>query len=508
MTFDTLTPVGVIGSGAMGSGIASVAAMAGHPVQLFDVDASQTRSARVKIVATWRKRLAAGKVSSERVAAAESNLDIAAELSDLAGAGLVIEAVTENLEVKQSLLAQVEEIVADKCVIASNTSSISITAIASGLREPSRFLGLHFFNPVPAMRLVEVVNGLRTDGTLAETMVELMNRWGKSAVICASAPGFIVNHVARPFYGEAFAMQAERIAPPEAIDALLRDAAGFKMGPFELTDLIGQDVNAAANRAVWAALGHDPRFKPSPFQVELVAAKMLGRKTGRGVYDHAAPVPAPTVVTPSSVVPPIFVPLEISDPVLSRLVQRLRDAAIGMETDALLDADTIAVGDALVAVADGRTAASRSAHAEMVEVVLLDAVALHEDAALMGVTSSVGCGSANVMGVAAAFARAGTELVPLADIPGLVVIRTVGQLINIAIDVVAQGIANAADVAIAMQLGTNYPHDLFEWGQAIGAPRLVELLDNLSAEYRDTRHRVTPLLRQFAQLGRSLSQID
>jgi 3-hydroxybutyryl-CoA dehydrogenase len=276
-------PVAVIGAGTMGAGIAQIAAVAGHRVYVCDAEPG----AAARTVSGIRDRVKS-LVAKGRLDADPDDLNlIPATVSDLGPCGVVIEAITEDLGVKQQLFAELEDVVAADCVLASNTSSLSPAALAARLRHPQRLVGLHFFNPVPLMRLVEVVSGLATSPEVADAAGCLAESWGKTVVRSAPAPGFIVNRIARPFYAEAWRLYEERAAEPAVIDAVLTGAAGFRMGPFTLMDLIGQDVNEAITRSVWSAFGYDPRFAPSAAQRALVEAGWLGRKTGRGVYDYA-----------------------------------------------------------------------------------------------------------------------------------------------------------------------------------------------------------------------------
>ena len=258
---DTL--IAVVGAGAMGAGIAQVAAVAGIRAQLA-------------------KMAEKGRLTAADAAAAGMRLIPAHEIADLAGAGLVVEAIVEDLAEKQALFADLEGIVGRDCILCTNTSSISVTAIGAALHHPERLAGLHFFNPAPLMALVEVVSGLATDRAVAETLFATAAAWGKTPVHARSTPGFIVNRVARPYYAEALRLAQEGAADCATIDAVMREAGGFRMGPFELMDMIGLDVNFAVTSSVWRAFVHDPRFLPSLLQRELVDAGRLGRKNGRG----------------------------------------------------------------------------------------------------------------------------------------------------------------------------------------------------------------------------------
>ncbi|NDP42371.1 MAG: 3-hydroxyacyl-CoA dehydrogenase, partial [Aromatoleum sp.] len=280
--------VAVIGAGAMGAGIAQIAAQNGHIVQLHDTRFGAADAGKTAIAATLAKLVAKGKLAPADADAAIGRITTVVTLADACVAKLVVEAIVEDLAIKRELLASLANVVAADCILASNTSSISITALAAGIKHPQRIVGMHFFNPAPLMPLVEVVSGLATAPAVAEMIYATAVAWGKTAVHATSTPGFIVNRCARPFYAEALRIFSERAADPATIDAVMRDAGGFRMGPFELMDLIGHDVNFAVTKSVWEAYFHDPRFAPSVAQQELVAAGFLGRKSGRGFYDYGA----------------------------------------------------------------------------------------------------------------------------------------------------------------------------------------------------------------------------
>jgi len=281
-------PVAVVGAGAMGSGIAQVAAQAGHPVHLVDAVEGAAAAARDRLAATLQRLADRGKTTQDHAASATANLHVVDRPADLPACTLVIEAVREDLADKRALFAELAAHQPADTLLATNTSSLDVSAIAAGLAHPGRVLGLHFFNPPPLMRLVEVVHGEATDEDALARATELVRAWGKTPVRCTSTPGFIVNRVARPFYGEAQRMVEAGVADPATIDLALREHAGFRMGPMELTDLIGQDVNLAVGTSVWEQTGRDPRYEPTGYQRRLVAEGRLGRKSGRGVFRYDA----------------------------------------------------------------------------------------------------------------------------------------------------------------------------------------------------------------------------
>ncbi len=282
-----MNKIGIIGSGTMGIGIAQVAATAGCEVFLYDQNLAQTEKSLLNLKKVLDRLVEKQKVSAEKSADVFNKVKPCSELSDFKDCNLVIEAIIENKEIKTKVFKTLEEIVSDDCIIASNTSSISITSLSSELKNPARFIGIHFFNPAPLMPLVEVIPGLLTENNLAENIFNLMKSWGKTPVIAKDVPGFIVNRIARPFYGEALRIVEENIATPEQVDDAMRSLGNFRMGPFELMDLIGIDVNFAVTKTVYADYYFDPKYKPSLLQQRMSEAKLLGRKTGKGFYDYS-----------------------------------------------------------------------------------------------------------------------------------------------------------------------------------------------------------------------------
>ncbi|HJW12268.1 MAG TPA: 3-hydroxyacyl-CoA dehydrogenase NAD-binding domain-containing protein, partial [Albitalea sp.] len=288
----------VVGAGIMGAGIAQVAAQAGHRVRLYDSRDGAATDAKRKLAATFDGLVTKGKLAPEAAQATLARIEPIAALAEARDCALVVEAIVENLEVKRDLLRQLESVVASDCILATNTSSISVTALANGLAHPRRLVGMHFFNPVPLMKLVEVVSGLHTDAAVAEQIFALSRAWGKVPVHAKSTPGFIVNRIARPYYAETLALLLERAAEPQVLDACLK-AAGFRMGPCELMDLIGHDTNFAVTHSVYEANFFDKRYLPSLVQRDLVDGGLLGRKSGRGFYRYGEGQALPTL--PASV---------------------------------------------------------------------------------------------------------------------------------------------------------------------------------------------------------------
>ncbi len=280
--------IGVVGSGAMGSGIAQVAATAGHKTLVYDTNAAALEKAKTNLFASLTKLVEKEKLTREKADTILQLISFTGSIQDFKPCKLIIEAIVENIDVKQSVFKELENNVEDTCVLASNTSSLSITSIASACRIPRRVLGIHFFNPATLMPLVEIIPGIATDLTIANHCRALINSFGKVTVMAKDTPGFIVNRVARPFYSEALRIYDEQIADIATIDWAMRELGGFKMGPFELMDLIGHDVNYVVTETVWKQFYYDPRFKPSLSQKRLLEAGFLGKKTGRGFYDYSA----------------------------------------------------------------------------------------------------------------------------------------------------------------------------------------------------------------------------
>ena len=287
--------IGVVGAGTMGAGIAQVAAQAGHRVVLTDTNPEQLKKAEQQISSSLLKLTEKGKFSPEEAEEIKNNMAYSTQLSEHQEAALVIEAIVENLAVKHQVFTQLEQVVSPTCILASNTSSLSIASIGSCLQDPSRFLGIHFFNPATLMPLVEVIPGVATSNENTQRIEELITSWHKTVVVCKDTPGFIVNRVARPFYGEALRIYEEGLADFATIDWAMTTIGGFKMGPFTLMDYIGNDINYTVTETVFAAFYYDPRFKPSFTQKRHMEAGFLGRKTGRGFYNYqeGSVAPAP-----------------------------------------------------------------------------------------------------------------------------------------------------------------------------------------------------------------------
>lgn len=512
MSFELASkPVLVVGAGIMGAGIAQVAAQAGHSVMLFDMREGAAAEATAKLASSLNALVAKGKLTADAVAQTLSRISAIATLPEAANAALVVEAIVEKLDAKRALFQQLEGIVGADCILATNTSSISVTAIANGLQRPHNLVGMHFFNPVPLMKLVEVVSGLQTSADVAQAIFALSKTWGKVPVHARSTPGFIVNRIARPYYAETLALLQEQAATPAVLDACLR-AAGFRMGPCELMDLIGHDTNFSVTQSVYEANFFDKRYVPSLVQREMVDGGLLGRKSGRGFFSYAADAAKPEL--PAFNAAPVPAASKVcvhgSGAVAAWLMQALDDAidaaiSLGEVSAPAITRNTesdwvgLEIDGCQLRLTDGRCATQLGT-----DVAVFDLP-------LQGKASTVGAAQAALAWAPSARASdAWTTLAAqwlqalglyaqrVADTPGLVVARTVAMLINEGSDAVHQGVCSEAGANDAMKLGVNYPAGPFEWLAQWGAQPVCKVLEALDHHYRGERYRISPLLRHRA----------
>ncbi len=509
-------PVFVAGAGIMGAGIAQVAAQAGHPVRLYDQRAGTAESARGRLADQLAGLVAKGRLDAGIAQQTLARIEPAHGTAQAAGCALVIEAIVEQIDAKRALLAELEAVVGPRCVLATNTSSISVTAIAQGLAHPGRVVGMHFFNPVARMPLVEVVSGLQTDAAVAAAVFALSRHWGKVPVHARSTPGFIVNRIARPYYAEALALLHEQAATPAVLDACLR-GAGFRMGPCELMDLIGHDTNFAVTKSVFEACFQDRRYTPSPLQAEMVAGGLLGRKTGQGFYAYADGQPT-TPALPVAVTEAPATAGEVTVHGAGPIADFLEHAATaalaaqgwGPARQRGSGWTGLQVDGARLVLTDGRTATEVAAAAGLRDVAVFDRPVALTPASppapgmALGYALAAGASDAWAAQAPAWLAALGFAPLPVADAPGLVVARTVAMLINEAADAVQQGVCTEPGADAAMTLGVNHPAGPFEFLSRWSAREVTALLDALDSHYRGERYRTSPLLRRRAVMPQDL----
>ncbi|BBD41261.1 3-hydroxyacyl-CoA dehydrogenase (plasmid) [Aminobacter sp. Y103A] len=467
---NTEATVGVVGAGAMGAGIAQVAALAGHRVKIHDTFAGAGEKALARIAGNLDKEFAKGRLEKQKRDATGARIEAVSSLSALADCAIVIEAIVEDLHVKQRLFAELEAIVPDTTILATNTSSISISAIASVLKRPDRAVGMHFFNPAPVMKLVEVVSGAATSARYAATVFDTATAWGKTAVHCRSTPGFIVNRIARPYYAEALRLLEEGCADIATIDALMTDGGGFRMGPFRLMDLIGHDVNYAVTRSIFEAYYFDPRYRPSNVQKELVDAGWLGVKAGRGFYDHVD----------GSTQPPVS---EEPVPTSTSALDQLKPGA-EVWTDKFVVRQT-----------DGRTAADHALEVGH-PVALYDLCMNWREGSRIALAISPNVSAPALSHLVAAFSARGLRVSLVGDRPGLVVQRTAAMIVNEGYEAWFHQIASPEAIDVAMKNGVNYPAGPFELGRRVGLSTVLGTLDNLLKATGDSRYRASEKLRE------------
>ena len=491
--------LGIVGCGLMGRGIAQIAVQGGIPVILHDSRPGAAEEARAAIGATLAKLADKGKIGAADAQAACALLSVSAALDELAPCTVVIEAIVEKLDAKQALLRQLEAVVGAGCILATNTSSLSVTAIAAACAHPGRVAGFHFFSPVPLMKIVEVIAGPLTDAGVDERLVGIARRMGHTPVRASDTPGFIVNHAGRGYLTESLRILGEGIAPYPELDRILREAAGFRMGPFELLDLTGLDVSQPVMESIYDQYYQEPRFRPSPIARQRLQAGLLGRKSGRGFYvymDGKKEEPAPVPVPPRAAVP---VWLSPADAAAWPAVGELLDA-IGADRDrgARPSADALCL---VLPVGQDATSLAVAAQLDPARTVVLDPLFLQGRRTLMTtpLTAPALRDAAHAL-----FAADGVPVSVIHDSAGLVCQRVLATIVNIGADIAQQGIASPEDIDKAVTLGLGYPKGPLALGDALGAATVLRILDGLYDFYRDPRYRPSPWLKRRAMLGVSL----
>jgi 3-hydroxybutyryl-CoA dehydrogenase len=497
--------IGVIGAGAMGRGIAQLFASSGQEILLYDTRAEAIDEAIAFNRNLLQRSVAKGKLSEADFEATMARMQPAAELSQLKDCDLVIEAIVEILEVKQKLFGELEGIVREDCLLATNTSSLSVTRIAAGCQRPERIAGFHFFNPVPLMRIVEVVRGERTDERYIQGLVDLANKAGHFPAITPDTPGFLVNHAGRAFGTEALRMLSEGVATPQQIDRILRDGPGFRMGPFELFDLTGLDVSHAVMESVYEQFYHDPRYTPSFIAAQRVAAGLLGRKTGRGFYryEDGQKIEEPEA-TPETVLVNRPFWLHCDDDAVRSDVHAVLEAA-----GAILETTNLPSDEAICLVTPlGEDCTTALLHLGLPadRTLAIDVFAdWDKRRTLMRTPAS------NPELVAQARQALGADGVPVEvinDSPGFVIQRLIASVVNLGSEIAQKGIATPETLDKAIQLALGYPKGPLAFGEHYGKQRVLSVLNNLQTVYGEPRYRPSPWLRRRAQLDLPLTTPD
>jgi 3-hydroxybutyryl-CoA dehydrogenase len=496
--------VGVVGAGAMGRGIAQIATQAGSTVWLYDSQPEAVAKALVEVYAQWDRLVDKGRMTARDVQACKTRLRAASNLRGLQDCTLVVEAIAELLDAKKNLFKELEGIVGPGTVLATNTSSLSVTAIAAGLARPQRFAGYHFFNPVPLMKVVEVIAGIKTDSAVCETLAAYARQMGHTPVQAQDTPGFIVNHAGRGYGTEALRIASEGIADFATIDRVLKDQAGFKLGPFELMDLTALDVSHPVMESIYRQYYDEPRYRPSVITAQRLAGGLVGKKVGEGFYryqDGKAQVPAepaaPQVAEPASV----WVSARAARrPELLGLLHRL---GARLETGQLPSAGALAL---VAPLGFDVTTIAVVEHLDPARTVGIDM--LIEDAATRRRVIATNPATRADMRDAAhvLLARDGKPVSVIRDSGGFVTQRVVASVVNVACDICQQRICTPKDLETAVTLGLGYPMGPLAMGDRWGPANVLEVLFNMQTVYGDPRYRPSPWLRRRGAIGLSLLQ--
>ena len=490
----------------MGRGIAQIAAQAGSQVLLFDAQADASEKARASIVAQWGKLAEKGRLTPEQLEHYNARLQCVASLQDLASCDLVVEAIVERLEVKQAVFAQLEAVVREDAVLATNTSSLSVTAIAAKLQRPARFAGYHFFNPVPLMKVVEVIPGLKSDAAVCQRLFDYARQMGHTAVMAQDTPGFIVNHAGRGYGTEALRLVSEGVCDFVTADRILKDQVGFKLGPFELLDLTGLDVSHPVMESIYHQYFEEPRYRPNVIAAQRLAGGVIGRKVGEGFYRYeqgAAVVPPEAPAPTVDDMPPVWVSSRAAR--RSELFQLLKDLGAHIETGASPSSQALCVVAPLgfdvttVAVVE-RLDPSRTVG---IDLLVPDSATKRRVLATNPATRPDMRDAAHAL-----FARDGKAVSVIKDSGGFVTQRVVAHIVNIASDICQQAICTPHDLELAVTLGLGYPMGPLAMGNQLGPDNMLEVLFNLQTVYGDPRYRPSPWLRRRGAIGLSLLHVE
>ena len=482
--------VAVIGSGTMGIGIAQLAIVNGHSTILYDLDAQKAQQAVDGLQQMFTKLVEKSKLTQQQANDAFARLTVVNQIEALGDADLVIEAVVEKKEVKQALFKQLAEVCSAQTIFASNTSSISVTAISAGIAHPERVVGLHFFNPAPVMKLVEIVQGLKTPHSVCLALKNLMLSWKKIPVLTKSTPGFIVNRIARPFYAEGFRALQEQVVSYDQLDYALKQCGGFAMGPCELTDLIGQDVNFSVTQSVYQEFFYEPRYRPSLIQKELVDAGAWGRKSKQGFYSYNEKNQYETYQPQTVAAKPVAAHIQLKGS-WSQLPAFL--TRLGLKSGSVGDDNILQIDDVDLRLSQGESA---NIHYLSRKVVLMDWHHDFEQAQAVVLSHNELCEADDLAKVEAFFAQFGISVMWIKDHPALLTLRTIALLINEACEASLHGVASLEDIDNAMKYGVNYPKGPYQWLTQMGGAYVLQTLNHLYASYGEEKYRASIYLKQ------------
>ncbi|RBI65974.1 3-hydroxyacyl-CoA dehydrogenase [Vreelandella sulfidaeris] len=495
------TTLGIVGTGAMGRGIAQLAAQAGLNVMLFDAKEGAVSEAQRFINGLWHRSAEKQRITSEEAQQYSERLVEAQELHALATCDIVVEAIVEKLEAKQGLFSDLEGIVSQDAVLATNTSSLSVTAIAAACQHPERVIGFHFFNPVPLMKIVEVIPGLRTDDEVTQRVNALGAAMGHFTAQATDTPGFLVNHAGRAFGTEALRILSESVTDPATIDRIMVDQGGFRMGPFTLLDLTGLDVSHAVMESVYHQYYEEPRFRPSPLTRQRLTAGLLGRKTGEGFYryvDGQQQLPDEPAIAQASPCP-VWISQDDPDSA-AQLAELVNAAGWPLESTDQPSSQALCL---LTPLGEDTTSCALRQGLNAEQCVAVDMLAgLDKRRSLMASPIT----RPEMVNAAASLLNAdGTPVSKLQDSNGFVLQRVVACIVNVGADIAQQGVAEPATINRAVELGLGYPFGPLRMGDHYGASRIMTILNNLLEATGDPRYRPSPWLRRRAALGMSLT---
>jgi 3-hydroxybutyryl-CoA dehydrogenase len=494
-----INQMAVVGAGIMGTGIAQIAAQAGIRVTLFDSREGAAQSARESLEGTLDKLVDKGKITSADALATLSRVLVASALTELSDVDLVVEAIIERLDAKQGLLAELEAVVADNCILATNTSSLSVTSIARGCRLPQRVAGFHFFNPVPLMKVVEVIDGLATDRQVGDSLQALAARMGHRGIRAKDTPGFIINHAGRAYSTEALQILKEGVAEPAEVDRILREGLGFRMGPLELFDLTALDVSHPVIESIYNQFYQEPRYRPAALTRQMLDAGYVGRKAGRGFYRYADgkmidPPAAQTVPSVASI-PPFWLGTENKED-QARFSDLLQQLGARVEEGAEPSAEALCL---LAPYGLDATSAVGLFGTDPARTVCIDPLldtARYRTLMLNPATRADMRDAAHAL-----LAGDGVGVSVINDSVGFVAQRVLAMIVNLAGDIVQQRIASVDDLDEGVRRGLGYPQGPLAWGDSVGPKRLHTVLERMTQLTGDPRYRPGPWLRRRAALG-------